>query len=98
MPVSAEKTVRTICYEIIFTNNSAIVDRHSNRSRACRIQVSFQGVEWFMYNRTAAYDNITSAMDPNSAGAPPESRRRSEDTNESRRTTTKSSGFEGAFH
>ncbi|KAK0484381.1 hypothetical protein EDD18DRAFT_1361385 [Armillaria luteobubalina] len=28
----------------------------------CRIQVSFQGFEWFLYNRTAAYENIISQM------------------------------------
>jgi hypothetical protein len=81
----------------LITNNTAIADRHSNRSQACRIQVSFQGFEWFMYNRTAAYDNIAAAMDPNGTGARSDSRRRSEDTGESRRTTTKSSGIEGPF-
>uniref|UniRef100_D8QC92 Csf1 N-terminal domain-containing protein n=1 Tax=Schizophyllum commune (strain H4-8 / FGSC 9210) TaxID=578458 RepID=D8QC92_SCHCM len=28
----------------------------------CRIQVSLQGFEWFMYNRTPAYDNIVAQM------------------------------------
>ena len=31
----------------------------------CRIQVSFQGFEWFLYNRTAAYDDIISKMEAN---------------------------------
>lgn len=31
---------------------------------SCRIQLSLQGVEWFMYNRTAAYDNIVAQMEP----------------------------------
>ena len=30
---------------------------------ACRIHISLQGLEWFMYNRTAAYDNIVSQLD-----------------------------------
>lgn len=31
---------------------------------SCRIQLSLQGMEWFMYNRTAAYDNIVAQMEP----------------------------------
>ncbi|KAL6305048.1 hypothetical protein BKA93DRAFT_731948 [Sparassis latifolia] len=29
----------------------------------CRIHMSIQGLEWFIYNRTAAYDNIASQME-----------------------------------
>ncbi|KAJ3553006.1 hypothetical protein NM688_g3848 [Phlebia brevispora] len=29
---------------------------------ACRLHMSLQGLEWFIYNRTAAYDNIVNAM------------------------------------
>ncbi|OBZ68127.1 hypothetical protein A0H81_11865 [Grifola frondosa] len=29
----------------------------------CRIHMSFQGLEWFMYNRTAAFDNIIKQLD-----------------------------------
>ncbi|KAK0212569.1 hypothetical protein DFS33DRAFT_1370154 [Desarmillaria ectypa] len=32
------------------------------RNSLCRIQVSFQGFEWFLYNRMAAYENIISQM------------------------------------
>ncbi|KAE9411411.1 hypothetical protein BT96DRAFT_961320 [Gymnopus androsaceus JB14] len=32
------------------------------RDASCRIQVSIHGFEWFLYNRTAAYDNILSQM------------------------------------
>ncbi|KAH9858939.1 hypothetical protein C2E23DRAFT_880346 [Lenzites betulinus] len=32
---------------------------------ACRVHVSLQGLEWFIYNRTAAFDNIVSQLDPN---------------------------------
>ncbi|PPQ67263.1 hypothetical protein CVT25_005847 [Psilocybe cyanescens] len=32
--------------------------KHSIRLWSCRIQLTFEGVEWFLYNRTAAYDNI----------------------------------------
>lgn len=29
---------------------------------ACRVHLSVQGAEWFLYNRTAAYDDIISQM------------------------------------
>ena len=29
---------------------------------ACRVHLSAQGAEWFIYNRTAAYDDIISQM------------------------------------
>ncbi|EAU91786.1 hypothetical protein CC1G_04554 [Coprinopsis cinerea okayama7 len=32
---------------------------------SCRIHISFQGFEWFMYNRTASFDNIVSQMESN---------------------------------
>ena len=43
----------------------------STQVMGCRIQVSLQGFEWFLYNRTAAYDHIISQMD---AGSRPLSR------------------------
>ena len=30
---------------------------------ACRLHLSLQGLEWFIYNRTAAYDNIIRSME-----------------------------------
>ncbi|KAI0093075.1 hypothetical protein BDY19DRAFT_882324 [Irpex rosettiformis] len=47
---------------------------------ACRVHVSFQGLEWLIYNRALAYDNIVSSMDPQAqcepggGGVPPEGR------------------------
>lgn len=35
----------------------------ANRLWSCRIQLSFQGLEWFLYNRTAAYDDIIAQME-----------------------------------
>ena len=35
----------------------------ANRLWSCRIQLSFQGVEWFLYNRTPAYDDIIAQME-----------------------------------
>ncbi|KIL66260.1 hypothetical protein M378DRAFT_192008 [Amanita muscaria Koide BX008] len=34
-----------------------------SRPLSCRIQISLHGLEWFLYNRTAAYDDITSQME-----------------------------------
>lgn len=30
---------------------------------SCRVNISLQGLEWFLYNRTAAYENIVAAME-----------------------------------
>ncbi|GJE95456.1 hypothetical protein PsYK624_116400 [Phanerochaete sordida] len=32
---------------------------------SCRLHISLQGLEWFIYNRTAAYDSVVSAMHSN---------------------------------
>jgi hypothetical protein len=34
-----------------------------SRSPRCRFHATFEGFEWFIYNRTAAFDNIVSQMD-----------------------------------
>lgn len=39
-------------------------------SMNCRVHVSFQGFEWFLYNRTASYDDIISKMEVNSSNRP----------------------------
>lgn len=62
------------------------------RSQAYRLHLSFEGFEWLMYNRTAAYDTIAAALDPGTEH--PSSGRHSEDITHPRRTTTKLSGFE----
>lgn len=67
-------------------------DKHGTGSQSCRLHLSFEGFEWFMYNRTAAYDSIAAALDPDADHSG--SRNRSEETTEPRRTTTTSSGFE----
>lgn len=48
-----------------------------------------------MYNRTSAYDNIASALDPNRARTQPQGL--SEENIEPRRVTTKSSGYQGKY-
>lgn len=39
-----------------------LLDRFNSRS-PCRIHLSVEGFEWFLYNRTSAYDNIISQME-----------------------------------
>ncbi|KAJ3826303.1 hypothetical protein F5880DRAFT_1610366 [Lentinula raphanica] len=34
----------------------------TSRDDSCRIQITLHGFEWFLYNRTAAYDNILAQM------------------------------------
>jgi hypothetical protein len=43
--------------------SKVLTARHSSRLWSCRVQLSFQGVEWFLYNRTAAYDGIVEQME-----------------------------------
>ncbi|KAJ7680397.1 hypothetical protein DFH06DRAFT_1404238 [Mycena polygramma] len=38
------------------------MDDPKRRSASCRVQISLQGFEWFLYNRTAAYDAIVTQM------------------------------------
>ncbi|KAJ7096249.1 hypothetical protein C8R44DRAFT_371827 [Mycena epipterygia] len=40
----------------------AMDDPKQTRSPSCRVQISLQGFEWFLYNRTAAYDAIVTQM------------------------------------
>jgi len=44
--------------------NKIIAARVSKPSR-CRFHATFEGFEWFIYNRTAAFDNIVSRMEVN---------------------------------
>ncbi|OCH88869.1 hypothetical protein OBBRIDRAFT_779350 [Obba rivulosa] len=37
---------------------------------SCRVHMSVQGLEWFMYNRTAAYDNIVSQLERDTMSSP----------------------------
>ena len=37
-------------------------DGKHNSPLGCRIHISLQGLEWLMYNRTAAYDNIVTHL------------------------------------
>lgn len=54
---------------------------------SCRIKVSAQGFEWFLYNRTSAYDHILSQMQAKAPPVPGESG--------PRRYSPRTSGLEG---
>lgn len=52
--------------------------KHTDQSLSCRVQISFEGFEWFLYNRTAAYDSIIAQMESTSRpGSRASERRRS---------------------
>lgn len=42
-----------------------IIVAHVSKSSHCRFHATFEGFEWFIYNRTAAFDNIVSLMEVN---------------------------------
>lgn len=44
---------------------NTITVSHVSRSPRCRFHATFEGFEWFIYNRTAAFDNIVSQMEAN---------------------------------
>lgn len=64
-----------------------LADNQAHALPSCRIKVSAHGFEWFLYNRTAAYDHILSQM---RAKAPPVS-----EESETRRYFSRTSGLEG---
>ncbi|KAJ7045588.1 hypothetical protein C8F04DRAFT_939778 [Mycena alexandri] len=49
----------------------AMGDSKQSRSPSCRVQISLQGFEWFLYNRTAAYDAIVTQMGAKLPTRPP---------------------------
>jgi hypothetical protein len=42
---------------------NTIIVAHASKSPRCRFHATFEGFEWFIYNRTAAFDNIVSRME-----------------------------------
>ena len=67
MAVAKVQSVRPL-YFILLTfrvgPNTAAAG-HVSRSPRCRFHATFEGFEWFIYNRTAAFDNIVSRMGAN---------------------------------
>lgn len=55
----------------------------------CRVKISVHGFEWFLYNKTAAYDHIVSQMQARTPSNP--------ELSAPRRLFTRSSGLEGLY-
>ncbi|KAH7888759.1 hypothetical protein F5I97DRAFT_2055646 [Phlebopus sp. FC_14] len=73
-------------------NNAHVGAEDFNRTDAfppCRIKVSLQGFQWYLYNKTAAYEHIISQMQ---AKAPPCS-----EVSEPRRFVSRTSALEGFY-
>jgi hypothetical protein len=51
-----------VLWLLIITRVMYVVGNKSRSSR-CRFHATFEGFEWFLYNRTAAFDNIVAQMD-----------------------------------
>lgn len=86
--MSAGRTVRPLSFLSCLTlaDGHPAVDQ-TDVFPSCRIKVSAHGFEWFLYNRTAAYDHILSQMQ---AKAPPVS-----GGSGPRRYFSRTSGLEG---
>jgi len=68
MPAAKSQNVRRAFLlsrlAIITTSLSCdVAGNTSSRSPRCRFHATFEGFEWFIYNRTAAFDNIVAQMD-----------------------------------
>lgn len=60
-----------------YNNLKFAIGRSRKHTPGCRIHISFEGLEWFIYNRTAAFENVLAQLgftDPAVAGARTKSR------------------------
>ena len=58
--------VRILLLQHLFNPNRQFLESPTAPSLRCRIHVSLQGFEWFLYNRTTGFDNIVSQMSASS--------------------------------
>lgn len=67
--VMGEDTGCKFCHELHDLYSDPLASRYypvkteKKAALSCRLHLSMQGLEWFIYNRTAAYDSIVNAMD-----------------------------------
>lgn len=61
--VGAEENERTSHVSTVLPRIEVYLVKKSRWPLSCRIHISIQGLEWFLYNRTAAYDNIIAQME-----------------------------------
>jgi hypothetical protein len=57
------QNVRQFILAPFWTVLSAVAAGNASRPPHCRFHMTFEGFEWFLYNRTAAFDNIVSQME-----------------------------------
>ena len=60
------RTVQVSASRFFTTEVSFDVFADRNQSAACRIHVSLEGFEWFLYNRTASFNAILTSLFENS--------------------------------
>ncbi|KAK7057149.1 hypothetical protein R3P38DRAFT_1162521 [Favolaschia claudopus] len=78
--------------------NGGMNDPKQSRSTSCRVHISLQGFEWFLYNKTAAYDAVVAQM---GAKTPTRPASRNTGRQSSHRSTTQGysvSIFNGSIH
>ena len=63
MPAAKNQNVRWAFSHRWVGSNIFYVVGNKSRSPRCRFHATFEGFEWFIYNRTAAFDNIVAQMD-----------------------------------
>ena len=67
MPVAKGRRVRRLYVFPFRVVPNTIAASHVSQSPRCRFHATFEGFEWFIYNRTAAFDNIVSHMEANTS-------------------------------
>jgi hypothetical protein len=63
--VAKVRSVRLLRFRLFRVVPNTIIVAHVSKSSRCRFHATFEGFEWFIYNRTAAFDNIVSRMEVN---------------------------------
>ncbi len=65
MPAAKSQNVRSVfSFQVaVITVFLLYVAGHKLRSPRCRFHATFEGFEWFIYNRTAAFNNIVAQME-----------------------------------
>lgn len=52
-----------------FSDSPPVTVNAQKTPLSCRLHITLQGLEWFVYNRTAAYDHVLSAMETSTASS-----------------------------
>jgi len=61
--VAKGRSVRLLRFSSLLCCSNTIIVPHVSKSSRCRFHATFEGFEWFIYNRTAAFDNIVARME-----------------------------------